>query len=96
MENNLNYTQRIPINDNTEYFIFPNYNKTKINIILFSLKKVENTNDNSKDIIFPKLSSISLYDIPIHNFIINYQSEFDLKKAFFEKKWEIKKLDETQ
>ena len=32
MENNLNYTQRIPINDNTEYFIFPNYNKTKINI----------------------------------------------------------------
>ena len=89
MENNLNYTQRIPINDNTEYFIFPNYNKTKINIILFSLKKVENTNDNSKDIIFPKLSSISLYDIPIHNFIINYQSEFDLKKSFFEKRWEL-------
>ena len=88
MENNLNYTQRIPISDNTKYFIFPNYNKSKINIILFSLNKVENIN-NTQDIIFPKLSSISLYDIPIHNFIINYQSEFDLKKAFFEKKWEI-------
>ena len=89
MEKNLNYTQRIPINDNTKYFIFPNHNKSKINIILFSLKKVENINNNSQDIIFPKLSSIALYDIPIHNFIINYQSEFDLKKAFFEKKWEI-------
>ena len=88
MENNLNYTQRIPISDNTKYFIFPNYNKSKINIILFSLNKVKNIN-NTQDIIFPKLSSISLYDIPIHNFIINYQSEFDLKKAFFEKKWEI-------
>ena len=89
MEKNLNYTQRIPINDQTKYAIFPNYNKSKINIILFSLNKIENINNNTKDIIFPKLSSISLYDIPIHNFIINYQSEFDLKKAFFEKKWEI-------
>ena len=85
MAKNINYTQRIPINDNTKYAIFPNHNKSKINVILFSLNKVNNT----KDIIFPKLSSISLYDIPIHNFIINYQSEFDLKKAFFEKKWEI-------
>ena len=90
MEKNINYTQKIPINNNTKYFIFPNYNKTKINIILFSLNKIENDDNNTKDIIFPKLSSISLYDIPIHNFIINYQSEFDLKKAFFEKKWEIK------
>ena len=89
MEKNLNYTQQIPINDNTKYFIFPNYNKSKINVVLFSLNKIENSNNNSKDIIFPKLSSISLYDIPIHNFIINYHSEFDLKKAFFEKKWEI-------
>ena len=90
MEKNINYTQKIPIDNNTKYFIFPNYNKTKINIVLFSLNKIENENNNIKDVIFPKLSSISLYDIPIHNFIINYQSEFDLKKAFFEKKWEIK------
>ena len=89
MKKNLNYTQRIPINDSTKYFIFPNYNKSKINIILFSLNKIENINNNTEDIIFPKLSSVSLYDIPIHNFIINYQSEFDLKKSFFEKKWEI-------
>ena len=89
MKQNLNYTQRIPINDNTKYFIFPNYNKSKINIILFSLNKIKDGNNNTKEIIFPKLSSISLYDIPIHNFIINFQSEFDLKKSFFEKKWEI-------
>ena len=89
MEKNINYTKTIPISENTKYFIFPNYNKSKINVVLFSLKKVEIKNNNTNDIIFPKLSSISLYDIPIHNFIINYQSEFDLKKAFFEKKWEI-------
>ena len=89
MKQNLNYTQRIPINDNTKYFIFPNYNKSKINIILFSLNKIKDGNNNTKELIFPKLSSISLYDIPIHNFIINFQSEFDLKKSFFEKKWEI-------
>ena len=89
MEKNINYSKTIPISDNTKYFIFPNYNKSKINIVLFSLKKVETESNNRNDIIFPKLSCISLYDIPIHNFIINYQSEFDLKKAFFEKKWEI-------
>ena len=89
MEKNMNYTKKIPITNSTKYFIFPNYNKSKINVVLFSLKKIKEKNNNTKDIIFPKLSSISLYDIPIHNFIINYQNEFDLKKAFFEKKWEI-------
>ena len=48
MEKNLNYTQRIPINDQTKYVIFPNYNKSKINIILFSLNKIENINNNTK------------------------------------------------
>ena len=89
IEKNINFTKTIPISDNTKYSIFPNYNKSKINVVLFSLKKVEEENNNNNNIIFPKLSSISLYDIPIHNFIINYQSEFDLEKAFFEKKWEI-------
>ena len=89
IEKNINYTKTIPISESTKYFIFPNYNKSKINVVLFSLKKIKEENNNVKDIIFPKLSSISLYDIPIHNFIINYQSEFDLEKAFFEKKWEI-------
>ena len=44
--------------------------------------------NNSEDIVFPKLINISLYDIPIDT----YQSEFYLKKAFFEKKLETNLL----
>ena len=88
IKTNLAYTTNIPINNNTKYFIFPNKNKTKMNVILFSLEKIRYTN-HFNNIAFPKLSQISLYEIPIHNFIINYQSEFDLKKSIFKLKWKI-------
>jgi hypothetical protein len=83
-----NYISKIPINNNTKYFIFPNFDKTKVNIVLFSLEKLNNTNYKN-EIIFPKLSQISLYEIPIDNFIINYQSEFNLSNAFFKFRWKI-------
>ena len=83
----LKFTDKIPVETNSKYFLFPNCNKTKINIVIFSLEKIKDV--NNENIIFPKLSQISLYEIPIHNFIINYQSEFDLKKSFFKLKWKI-------
>ena len=86
--NDFNYTTKIPITNNTQYFLFPNKDKTKMNVILFSLEKIKNSN-NKKNIIFSKLSQISLYEIPINNFIINYQSEFNLKNSFFKLKWKI-------
>ena len=85
--NDFNYTTKIPIKNNTKYFLFPNKDKTKMNVILFSLEKIKNANHNN--IIFSKLSQISLYEIPINNFIINYQSEFNLKNSFFKLKWKI-------
>ena len=88
IKNDLNYTTKIPITNNTEYFIFPNGDKTKINIVLFSLEKIKDIN-NKNNIIFSKLSQIFLYEIPIHNFIINYQSEFNLKNSFFKLNWKI-------
>ena len=59
-----------------------------MNVVIFSLEKA-NKNKKQLDIIFPKLSQISLYEIPINNFIINYQSEFNLKNSFFKLKWKI-------
>ena len=88
IEKNLDYTTKIPITNNTKYFLFPNYDKSKMNIILFSFEKVI-ASKKINNFIFPKLSQISLYEIPINNFIINYQSEFNLKNAFFKLKWKI-------
>ena len=88
IKHNSNYTTKIPIDNNTEYFLFPNSNKTKMNVILFSLEKIKDIN-NKNNIIFSKLSQISLYEIPIDNFIINYQSEFNLKNSFFKLNWKI-------
>ena len=85
---NINFTTKIPITNNTKYFLFPNYDKTKINVVLLSLVKIEDTNKHN-NIVFSKYSQISLYEIPIHNFIINYQSEFEIKNAFFKLKWKI-------
>ena len=87
IKNDLYFTDKIPMATNSKYFLFPNYDKTKINIVIFSLEKIKDI--NNENIIFHKLSQISLYEIPIHNFIINYQSEFDLKKSFFKLKWKI-------
>jgi len=83
-----NNIKQIPITNNAKYFLFPNHDKTKMNVVLFSLEKVNKSNKQF-DIIFPKLSQISLYEIPINNFIINYQSEFNLKNSFFKLKWKI-------
>ena len=83
-----NNIKQIPITNNGKYFLFPNHDKTKMNIVLFSLEKV-NKNNKQFNNIFPKLSQISLYEIPINNFIINYQSEFNLKNSFFKLKWKI-------
>ena len=88
MEKNINYTTKIPISNNTQYFLFPNKEKTKMNVVLFSLEKIKDTNRKTNNI-FSKLSQISLYEIPIHNFIINYQSEFQIKDAFYKLKWKI-------
>ena len=83
-----NNIKQIPITNNAKYFLFPNHDKTKMNVVLFSLVK-PNINNKKVDIMFPKLSQISLYEIPINNFIINYQSEFNLKNSFFKLKWKI-------
>ena len=88
MEKNTNYTTKIPMSNNTQYFLFPNKEKTKMNVVLFSLEKIKDTNRKT-NIIFSKLSQISLYEIPIHNFIINYQSEFQIKNAFYKLRWKI-------
>ena len=91
--NKNNYT-KIPMVNNNNYHLFPNHNKTKMNVISFSLeeknknKNVNNVNDEL-NICFIKLSTISLYEIPIDNFIINFQDEYKLESAFFKLKWKL-------
>ena len=91
--NKNNYT-KIPMVNNNNYHLFPNHNKTKMNVISFSLeeknknKNVNNINDEL-NICFIKLSTISLYEIPIDNFIINFQDEYKLESAFFKLKWKL-------
>ena len=41
------------------------------------------------NICFTKLSTISLFEIPIDNFIINFQDEYNLQSAFFKLKWKL-------
>ena len=91
--NKNNYT-KIPIINNNNYHLFPNHNKTKMNVISFSLDEKNNKNkekdtDEEINICFTKLSSISLYEIPIDNFIINFQDEYKLESAFFKLKWRL-------
>ena len=87
--NKNNYT-KIPISNNNIYHLFPNHNKTKMNIISFSMEeKKDKSNDDVINNCFTKLSSISLYEIPIDNFIINFQDEYKLESAFFKLKWKL-------
>ena len=87
--NKNNYT-KIPMLNNNEYHLFPNHNKTKMNIISFSLEEKEKTETNDEiNICFTKLSTISLFEIPIDNFIINFQDEYQLESAFFKLKWKL-------
>ena len=84
-----NYT-KIPMSNNNEYHLFPNHNKTKMNIISFSFEeKKENNSNEDINICFIKLSTISLFEIPIDNFIINFQDEYNLQSAFFKLKWKL-------
>ena len=83
-----NYT-RISMSNNNEYHLFPNDNKTKMNVLIFSLKDKKDKINNDMNICFTKLSSISLYEIPINNFLINFQDEYKLESAFFKLKWEL-------
>ena len=91
--NKNNYT-KIPMLNNNNYYLFPNHNKTKMNVISFSLEEKNNKDNNNNDdeeinICFTKLSTISLYEIPIDNFIINFQDEYKLESAFFKLKWKL-------
>ena len=87
--NKNNYT-KVPMSNNNEYHLFPNHNKTKMNVISFSLeeKKKDDSNEDI-NICFTKLSTISLFEIPIDNFIINFQDEYNLQSAFFKLKWKL-------
>ena len=84
-----NYT-KITMSNNNNYHLFPNHNKTKMNVISFSLEE-KNESEYNEDFnnCFTKLSSVSLYEIPIDNFIINFQDEYNLHSAFFKLKWKL-------
>ena len=88
---NKNYKAKIPISNDSKYFLFPNSDKTKMYIIIFYLEKIKKTpeHDKTNNYFFTKLSKVSLYEISINNFIINYQIEFSFKYAFFKQNWKI-------
>lgn len=92
LKKNPNFLEKIPINNNNEndkneYFLFPDLNKTKMNIVVISLEK-NNTNE-SINYCFTKTSIVTLYEIPIENFIIDFQEEFNLDSSFFKLKTKI-------
>ena len=87
---NINNYTKIPMSNNNDYHLFPNHNKTKMNVISFSLEeKKEDDSNEDINICFTKLSTISLFEIPIDNFIINFQDEYNLQSAFFKLKWKL-------
>ena len=85
-----NYSN-IPMSSSNEYHLFPNNNKTKLNVIVFSMedKNKKDKTNNDINICFTKLSTIALYEIPINNFIIDFQNEYKLEYAFFKLKWKL-------
>ena len=83
-----NYSN-IPMSNNNEYHLFPNDNKTKLNVISFSLEDKNNKTNTDINNCFMKLSVISLYEIPIDNFLINFQDEYKLEYSFFKLKWKL-------
>jgi len=80
---------KIPISNNNEYHLFPNSNKTKMNVMSFSLEDKKDKTNTDINICFTKLSTISLYEIPIDNFIIDFQNEYKLEHSFFKLKWKL-------
>ena len=83
-----NYSN-IPMSNSNEYHLFPNNNKTKLNVIVFSLEDKKDKTNTDINICFTKLSTIALYEIPINNFIIDFQNEYKLEYAFFKLKWKL-------
>ena len=83
-----NYT-KILMSNNNNYHLFPNSDKTKMNVLSFSLEKKTDAIKEDFNSCFTKLSSISLFEIPIDNFVINYQDEYKLESAFFKLKWKL-------
>ena len=79
------------MSSSNEYHLFPNNNKTKLNVIVFSMedKNKKDKTNNDINICFTKLSTIALYEIPINNFIIDFQNEYKLENAFFKLKWKL-------
>ena len=80
---------KIPMSNNNEYHLFPNSNKTKMNVMSFSLEDKKDKTNTDINICFTKLSTISLYEIPIDNFIIDFQNEYKLEHSFFKLKWKL-------
>ena len=85
-ENNFS---KIPMSSNNEYHLFPNINKTKMNVISFSLEDKNEKKNNDINICFTKLSTVTLYEIPIDNFLIDFQNEYKLEYSFFKLKWKL-------
>ena len=85
-ENNFS---KIPMSNNNEYHLFPNINKTKMNVISFSLEDKNEKKNNDINICFTKLSTVTLYEIPIDNFLIDFQNEYKLEYSFFKLKWKL-------
>ena len=83
-----NYS-KIPMSNNNEYHLFPNHNKTKLNVISFSLEDKNEKSNSDINLCFTKLSVISLYEIDIDNFLIDFQDEYRLEKSFFKFKWKL-------
>ena len=83
-----NYSN-IPMSNNNEYHLFPNENKTKMNVISFSLEDKNDKTDLDINICFTKLSTISFYEIPIDNFLIDFQNQYKLEHSFFKLKWKL-------
>jgi len=83
-----NYS-KIPMSNDNEYHLFPNHNKTKLNVMSFSLEDKKDKSNNDINLCFIKLSVISMYEIDIDNFLIDFQDEYKLEKSFFKFKWKL-------
>ena len=80
---------KISMSNSNEYHLFPNSDKTKMNVISFALEDKKDKTNKDINICFTKLSTITLYEIPIDNFIIDFQNEYKLEHSFFKLKWKL-------
>ena len=80
---------KISMSNSNEYHLFPNSDKTKMNVISFALEDKKDKTNTDINICFTKLSTITLYEIPIDNFIIDFQNEYKLEHSFFKLKWKL-------